>query len=229
MVELDFENAWQLLMATMLAAQSTDRTINTITPELFKRWPTPDARASARQETVEKVVRSSGYYRQKAKAIRTASQALVAEFGGAVPKKLDKLVTLPGVARKTANVVLGAAYGISSGFVVDTHVGRTARRLGLTEAEDPVGVEEDLCRSFNKRSWIAMSHRLVLHGRYVCLARKPRCEHCVLAELCPSAETEPAGTVKQRATAEREVIQIGLLKARKRPPAGKGMASPPRR
>lgn len=225
-VELDFVNPWQLLMATMLAAQSTDRTINTITPELFRRWPTPEALASAQQEAVEKVVRSSGYYRQKAKAIRTASQALVAEFDGVVPKTIDKLVTLPGVARKTANVVLGAAYGVSSGFVVDTHVGRTSRRLGLTKAEDPVGVEEDLCQSFNRRSWIAMSHRLVLHGRYICLARKPKCEQCVLAEVCPSAESEPAGTRAQRAAAERDLIEAGLHKSRKRPPTSKGMASP---
>jgi endonuclease-3 len=206
-VELDFENAWQLLVATILAAQSTDRTINKITPELFRRWPTPEALANAPQEAVEKVVRSSGYFRQKARAIREASQALVVQWGGEVPKRIEQVVTLPGVARKTANVVLGSAYGIASGIVVDTHVTRVAARLGLTTATDPVGIERDLCEVFSRRSWIAMSHRLVLHGRYVCVARTPKCERCPLNEVCPSAAAEPAGAWTERAAWERELVE----------------------
>jgi endonuclease-3 len=206
-VELDFVNPWQLLVATMLAAQSTDKTINKITPELFRRWPTPAALAAAPLPKVEQVVRSSGYFRQKARAIVAASQALVAEFGGVVPEKIDELVTLPGVARKTANVVIGSAYGVSSGIVVDTHCGRVSRRLGLTKAEDPVEVEEDLCRLFARRSWIGISHRFILHGRYVCLARKPRCGRCPLCEVCPSAQEEPAGPWTTRAAWERALVE----------------------
>ena len=207
LVELDFENPWQLLVATMLAAQSTDKTINKITPELFRRWPNPAALADAPLPEVEQVVRSSGYFRQKAKAIVRASQALVAEFDGVVPKKIDKLVTLPGVARKTANVVIGSAYGISSGIVVDTHCGRVSRRLGLTTAEDPVEVEQDLCELFSRRSWIGISHRFILHGRYVCLARKPQCARCPLNEVCDSAEDEPAGPWSKRAAWERTLVE----------------------
>lgn len=207
MVELDFENPWQLLIATVLAAQSTDKTINRITPVLFERWPTPAALAVADQADVETVVRSSGYYRNKAKAIRTLSQALVAEYDGEVPQSIEALVTLPGVARKTANVVLGMAYRISSGIVVDTHVGRVSRRLDLTDAKDPVAVENELCGLFAKRSWIDISHRLILHGRYVCLARKPpECARCPLNEACPTAESEPAGRWTERAAWEAELV-----------------------
>lgn len=206
-VELDFVDAWQLLVATMLAAQSTDKMINKLTPELFRRWPTPAALASARQETVEKVVRSSGYFRQKARAIREASQALVTQFGGVVPKKIEHLVTLPGVARKTANVVLGSAYGVASGMVVDTHVTRLSARLGFTTSTDPVQIERDLCELFNRRSWIDMSHRMILHGRYVCIARNPRCGQCPLNEVCPSAAEEPAGPWTARAAWERTLVE----------------------
>jgi endonuclease-3 len=194
-------------VATILAAQSTDRTINRITPELFRRWPTPEALAKARQDAVEKVVRSSGYFRQKARAIREASQALVAQWGGEVPRKIEQVVTLPGVARKTANVVLGSAHGIASGIVVDTHVTRVATRLGLTKATDPVQIERDLCELFSRRSWIAMSHRLVLHGRYVCVARTPKCGQCPLNEVCPSAMDEPAGAWTARAAWERQLVE----------------------
>ena len=206
-VELDFADAWQLLVATMLAAQSTDKMINKITPELFRRWPTPAALAAARQDTVEKVVRSSGYFRQKARAIREASQALVAQFGGVVPKKIEQLVTLPGVARKTANVVLGSAYGVASGMVVDTHVTRVSARLGFTKSTDPVQIERDLCELFHRRTWIDTSHRLILHGRYVCVARNPRCGQCPLNELCPSAAEEPAGPWTARAAWERTLVE----------------------
>lgn len=205
-VELDFETPWQLLIATMLAAQSTDRTINTITPELFRRWPTAGALAAASQADVEKVVRRSGYFRQKARSIRTASGVIATEHDGEVPRDIEALVALPGVARKTANVVLGSAMGIASGFVVDTHCRRLSHRLDLTQADDPVDIEADLCRLFSRRSWIEMSHRIILHGRYVCVAKAPQCEHCPLNEVCPSAATEPAGRWTQRADWERELV-----------------------
>jgi endonuclease-3 len=206
-VELDFENGWQLLMATMLAAQSTDKTINTITPELFARYPTPAALAVAPQEDVEVIVRRSGYFRQKAKAIRRASQVIVAEHDGEVPRDIETLVSLPGVARKTANVVLGCAYGIASGIVVDTHCKRLSNRLGLTSADEPTRIEEDLQQLFHRRSWISVSHRIILHGRYVCVARAPKCDRCPLHELCPSAGDGPAGTWTQRARWEQRLVE----------------------
>lgn len=187
-VELEHENAFQLLIATILSAQSTDKMINSVTPALFQRYPNAQALASSDQEEVEELVRKTGFYRNKAKAIRGASQKLVEKFGGEVPRTLEEAITLPGVARKTANVVLGSAYGIASGFVVDTHVGRVARRLALTQATDPEDVERDLCAAFPKSMWIDMSHRLLLHGRYTCLAKKPRCDSCPLRPHCPGAE-----------------------------------------
>ncbi|HRE91341.1 MAG TPA: endonuclease III [Myxococcota bacterium] len=186
-VELDFKSAWELLVATILAAQSTDKMINTITPVLFSRWPGPRELAGAELGDVEEVVKSSGFYRNKAKAIVNAAQAIVA-MGGEVPTEIERLVTVPGVGRKTANVVLGSAYRIASGMVVDTHVTRVAGRLGLTTETDPEKIEDDLCKLFPRSSWIDTSHRLVLHGRYVCKAKKPACGACVLAEVCPSAE-----------------------------------------
>lgn len=186
-VELDFRSAWELLVATILSAQSTDKMINTITPVLFARWPGPRELAGAELEEVEEVVKSSGFYRNKAKAIVNAAQAIVA-LGGEVPTGIEQLVTVPGVGRKTANVVLGAAYRIASGMVVDTHVTRVAAKLGLTKETDAEKIEADLCKLFPRSSWIDMSHRLVLHGRYVCKAKKPDCSACVLADVCPSAE-----------------------------------------
>lgn len=205
-VELDFENPWQLLIATILSAQSTDKTVNRVTPALFRRWPTPEALANASQEEVEEVVKPTGFFRNKAKSIRTTSQALVVRFGGEVPRTLEELVTLPGVARKTANVVLGAAFGIPSGVVVDTHAGRVARRLGLTKHDNPVKVEQDLCALFPRETWIDGGHALVLHGRYVCTARKPACARCPVNELCPSREAEPVGTWQQRADDENALV-----------------------
>jgi endonuclease III len=188
-VELDFADAWQLLVATILSAQSTDKNVNRVTPELFARYPTPQALADAPQEAVEEVVKSTGFYRNKAKAIRAASRALVDEHGGEVPRTMDEMLELPGVARKTANVVLGSAYGIATGMVVDTHAGRVAKRLELTEHTDPKKVERDLCELFPQESWIDMGHRLVLHGRYVCTARNPACPSCLVADVCPSRGT----------------------------------------
>lgn len=186
-VELDFKSAWELLVATILAAQSTDKMINTITPVLFARWVGPRELAEAELGEVEEVVKSSGFYRNKAKAIVNAAKAIVA-MGGEVPTEIERLVTVPGVGRKTANVVLGSAYRIASGMVVDTHVTRVAARLGLTKETDAEKIEDDLCKLFPRSSWIDTSHRLVLHGRYVCKAKKPDCSGCVLADVCPSAE-----------------------------------------
>ncbi len=205
-VELDFETPWQLLVATILAAQSTDVTINRVTPKLFERYPTPAALAEAEPEDVQEIVRPTGYFRNKAAAIQAASKMIADEFGGEVPRTMAKITRLPGVARKTANVVLGAAYGLSSGIVVDTHVGRVARRLGLTDAQDPVKVEEALMALVPKRSWILVSHQLVLHGRYLCKAKTPDCTHCPLAELCDSREADPEKRWTVRADRERELI-----------------------
>jgi endonuclease III len=205
--ELDFGDAWQLLVATILSAQSTDKTINRVTPDLFARWPTPAALAAAPPAAVEAVVKPTGFFRNKAKAIRGAAQALVDRHAGAVPRTMTELVELPGVARKTANVVLGTAHGIASGVVVDTHVGRVARRLALTRDEDPVKVEEALMAALPKREWVDGGHRLLLHGRYVCLARAPRCELCPLNELCPSRDAPPVGKWTDRAAAEKATVE----------------------
>lgn len=205
--ELDFESPWQLLVATILSAQSTDKMINKVTPALFARWPTPAALAAASQEDVEEAVRQSGFFRNKAKAIRGAAALITERFGGEVPRTVEELTSLPGVARKTANVVLGNAYRVAFGIAVDTHVGRVARRLELSEHDDPEKVESDLMALFPKEEWIDTSHRLVLHGRYVCLARKPRCAECPIAELCPSLEGEPpASSWEERAARERTLI-----------------------
>jgi endonuclease III len=201
-VELHFRDPWQLLVAVILSAQSTDRMVNLVTPEIFRRWPTPVALAAAAQEDVEVVVKSTGFFRNKAKAIRGASQMLVERFGGAVPRTLAELVEVPGVARKTANVVLGAAYGLTSGIVTDTHAMRVAQRLGLTREEMPEKIEADLCRLFPESRWIALSHQLVLHGRHWCTARAPRCSGCALSELCPSRQAPPNAEWPERAAAE---------------------------
>jgi endonuclease-3 len=205
--ELDHDDAWQLLIATILSAQSTDKTVNRVTPELFRRYPTPADLARADDTQLQALVKPTGFFRNKAKAIKEASRLLAERHQGTVPKRLEQLVELPGVARKTANVVLGTAYRISSGITVDTHAGRVARRLELTAEKDPQKVERDLCGLFARRSWIDMGHRLVLHGRYVCLARGPRCESCPLTEICPAAEREPEGRWTQRASAEQRTVE----------------------
>ncbi len=204
--ELDFGSPWQLLIATILSAQSTDRNVNKVTPGLFRLWPSPAALAAAPRAEVEGVVKSTGFFRQKAKNIQAASQRLVDDFGGQVPQNLDDLVSLPGVARKTANLVLGTAFGIPSGILVDTHAGRVARRLALTHHEDPVKVERDLCAAFPRRAWPESGHRLVLHGRYLCLARKPDCGRCPLNELCPSREADPSGSRVARERHEQALL-----------------------
>jgi endonuclease-3 len=205
--ELDHDSAWQLLIATILSAQSTDARVNMVTPALFKRFATPKALGSAELPEVEELVRTTGFFRNKAKNIVGASKKIADEHGGQVPRSLEALVELPGVARKTANVVLGTAYGLPTGFIVDTHAARVAQRLGLTEHEDAAKIEAELCAAFPKADWVAMGHRFVLHGRYVCTARKPACKACPLAEICPSKEAEPEGTLKARCTAENALVQ----------------------
>lgn len=185
--ELDHRDAWQLLVATILSAQCTDKRVNMVTPGLFAAYPTPAALAAARHEDVEAIIRSTGFFRAKAKSIIGMAQALVARHAGQVPAAMDQLVTLPGVGRKTANVVLGNAWGINDGVVVDTHVARLARRLGLTTHEDPGRIEQDLMALVPRDRWTMLSHLLIWHGRRCCDARRPRCGACSLASICPAA------------------------------------------
>jgi endonuclease-3 len=180
------DSPFQLLVATILSAQTTDERVNMVTPEVFRRWPTPKDLAGADPGELEAVIHSTGFFRNKAKSLIGMAQALEERFGGEVPSALEDLVTLPGVGRKTANVVRSVALGLP-GLPVDTHVGRLARRLGLTTETDPVKVEHDLNALVPPEEQGAFSLRLILHGRRVCLARKPRCGDCVLADICPSA------------------------------------------
>ena len=184
---LDFTTPLELLVATQLSAQCTDERVNKVTPLLFQKYPSVEAYASASQEELELDIRSTGFYRNKAKNIRAATQRIVLEYEGEVPRTMSDLLSLAGVARKTANVVLGYAFGITEGIVVDTHVGRRSRRLGWTTSEDPVKVELDLMRIIPQPDWLDISHLLIFHGRAICNARKPLCEQCTLAPLCPSA------------------------------------------
>jgi endonuclease-3 len=184
---LNYETPVQLLVATILSAQCTDERVNLVTPELFRRFPDAPALAVANLEEIENLIRSTGFYRNKAKNIQAACRMIMAEFGGEVPKRMEELMKLPGVARKTANVVLAHAYDIHQGVTVDTHVKRLSNRLGLTEHTDPIRIERDLMRLLPQPEWENWSIRLVYHGRAICKARKPECDSCVLADLCPSA------------------------------------------
>jgi len=182
---------FELLVATILSAQCTDARVNIVTKDLFKKYAGPEAFAAAPLPTIEKAIQSTGFFRNKAKSIKACSTALVEQYGGKVPQDLDSLVELPGVGRKTANVVLGVAFGKAAGVVVDTHVGRVSRRLGLTSNDDPVKVETDLMQLLPKKEWIDFSHRMIYHGRQVCIARRPRCEVCVMRSFCPRIGVEP--------------------------------------
>ena len=184
---LDFKTPFQLLVATILSAQCTDKRVNMVTPALFKKYKTPRAMSEADPEELEDMIKSTGFFRNKTKSLLGMSAAVAAEHGGKVPDDLDALVKLPGVGRKTANVVLGNAYGKNEGVVVDTHVGRVSGRLGLTKNTDPVKVEQDLVQLFPRQDWTMLSHLMIEHGRQVCDARKPRCEDCFLNDLCPSS------------------------------------------
>ena len=198
---LDFENPLQLMIATMLAAQCTDERVNLVTPALFAAYPDVYAFAEADIEDLERLVKSTGFYRNKAKNIRAACQRIITAYSGEVPPRMDDLVTLPGVARKTANVVLAHGFGINGGVTVDTHVKRITNLLGLTKFSDPVKIERDLMKLLPQPDWENWSIRLVYHGRAVCNARNPKCGICELADLCPSAKVIPVVSPAQ------EVVQ----------------------
>jgi endonuclease-3 len=194
---LDYATPVQLLAAVILSAQCTDERVNLTTPALFAHYPTVEALAAAEQNEMEELVRPTGFYRQKARYIREAAQRILLEYGGEVPPAMDDLLALPGVARKTANVVRGEIYGLADGVTVDTHVKRLSGRLGLTAETDPVKVERDLMALIPRESWIEIAHLLIWHGRRVCFARTPNCPGCVLNDICPSAVGQQALTSNQ--------------------------------
>ena len=185
---LHHRNAWELLVATILSAQCTDARVNMVTPELFRRFPTPQAMAKASQSELEELIRSTGFFRNKSKSLIGAATQLNRKFGGKVPETMEELLTVPGVARKTGNVVLGSWYKIGVGIVVDTHVTRISQRLELTKASTPEKIEQDLMRIVPQAQWIDFSHRLIHFGREICLARKPRCADCFLEDVCRSKD-----------------------------------------
>ena len=189
---LDAQNAWELLVATVLAAQCTDARVNTVTPELFRRWPTPAALAEAPIEELEGVIRPTGFYHSKAKNLLGAARRVCDVFDGQIPQNIEDLISIPGVARKTANVVLFGAYGINEGLAVDTHVKRIAYRLGLTDETDPIPIERDLMKLFPREEWGDVNHRMVWFGREVCDARKPLCDTCEMLSFCPRREPPKA-------------------------------------
>jgi endonuclease-3 len=184
---LDFSTPFQLLVATILSAQCTDKRVNMVTPALFRKYRTPKAMAAANPEELEDMIKSTGFFRNKTKSLLGMSAAVTEQHGGRIPDEMDALVKLPGVGRKTANVVLGNAYGKNEGVVVDTHVGRVSARLGLTKNTDPVKVEQDLVQLFPRKNWTMVSHLMIEHGRRICEARRPKCEVCFLNDLCPSS------------------------------------------
>jgi endonuclease-3 len=181
---LHHNSAWELLAATILSAQCTDVRVNMVTPILFEKYPTPEAFAALKPEELEDDIRSTGFFRNKSKSLVGAARKLVSDFGSEVPRTMDELLQLPGVARKTANVVLGTWYKIADGIVVDTHVQRISRRLELTKSEDPQKIEQDLMKVIPRDKWIVFAHQIILHGRALCLARKPKCADCPLENLC---------------------------------------------
>jgi endonuclease-3 len=186
-IALHYKTPYQLLVATILSAQCTDERVNKVTPDLFRRYPDPKAVAAAPRNDIEEAIRSTGFYRNKAKALQESAQVLVDEHKGEVPDSMEEMVKLPGVGRKTANVILGTAMGIESGIVVDTHVKRVSGRLGMTEQTDPDKIEQDLMKIIPKGRWVSFGHQMILHGRRICIARKPKCKECPLADLCPAA------------------------------------------
>jgi len=186
--ELDFRNPFELVAATILSAQCTDTRVNMVTPVLFEEYPNAKTLAAANAADVEEIIKSTGFFRAKTKSLLSMASTLETKFDGEVPQTLPELITLGGVGRKTANVVLGNAFNVNEGIVVDTHVQRLSRRLGLTREADAVAIEQALIPLFPRESWTLLSHLLIWHGRRVCLARKPRCGQCVLNDVCPSAE-----------------------------------------
>ena len=198
---LHHENAWQLLVATILSAQCTDVRVNMVTPALFKKYPTPASLAKVEPEELEPMIRTTGFFRNKAKSIVGAARKIVEEFGGKVPEQMDELLSLPGVARKTANVVLGSWFGQGVGIVVDTHVQRISRRLELTTADDPGRIEQDLMKVIPQAQWIDFAHEVIHHGRALCTARAPKCAECPLETLCHAAD-KTWSTVEQHKLAK---------------------------
>lgn len=186
--ELDHQTPYQLVIATILSAQTTDRKVNEVTPGLFAAYPEPADLAAADPAEVEEMIRPTGFFRAKTRAITACARQIVERFGGAVPTRMDDLTTLPGIGRKTANVILGVAFGIP-GFPVDTHVGRLTNRLALVATQDPVKIEYQVCSMVPRREWTDLSLRLILHGRRVCDAKRPRCEACLLNDFCPASST----------------------------------------
>jgi endonuclease III len=184
---LEYRNAFELLCATILSAQCTDVRVNMVTPALFAKYPTPFELARADPADVQEIIKSTGFFRNKTRSLIGMAQALVADHGGEVPRTMEELQKLPGVGRKTANVILGNAYNLNEGITVDTHVGRLSRLLGFTSDQDPVKIEQELMRRFPQEEWALLSHLLIFHGRQVCIARRPRCGDCALAQLCPSS------------------------------------------
>lgn len=185
---LNHSSAWELMVATILSAQCTDARVNLVTPELFRAFPTPKAMAAASLTELEELIRTTGFFRNKAKSLKGAGRVVTEEFGGEVPRTMDGLLRIPGVARKTANVVLGSWFGIAVGVVVDTHVLRLTRRLELTKNDDPVKVEQDLMQVIPQERWIDFSHEVIFHGRQICVARSPRCADCTLERVCNSRD-----------------------------------------
>jgi endonuclease-3 len=206
---LDFSTPLELLIATVLSAQCTDERVNQVTKTLFRKYRTAADYVAAQPEALEQDIKQTGFYRNKAKHLREACAVLVEQYGGEVPRSMDELTTLPGVARKTANVVLGNAYGIVDGVVVDTHVGRLARRLGLSASDDPAKVEQDLMALVPPADWLALSHLLIYHGRAICQARKPLCERCMLLSLCPTGQELMGGGSGASVTAPTPVRARG--------------------
>jgi endonuclease III len=222
---LDFTNPFELLIATILAAQSTDARVNIVTKALFRKYPDPQAFAGASQVEMETDVKQTGFFRNKAKAVIACGQAIVERHRGQVPRTMDELTALPGVGRKTANVVLGNAFQTPVGIVVDTHVTRVSGRLGLTANTDPVKIEEDLVPLLPKSEWTMFAHRLIYHGRETCIARRPLCEECVLNDICPSAElvtADPPSPSKSRARTSRRATPTSP------PPSRSRTSAPPR-
>lgn len=190
---LDHETPLQLLWATILSAQCTDERVNKVTPALFRRFPSAKALAAADRSELEELVRTTGFFRNKAKSLQGASAKIESDFGGSLPRTMEEMLTLPGVARKTANVVLGTGFAIASGLVVDTHVFRLSHRMGLASGNTPERVEQELMNLFPREDWIQLAHVLIHHGRAVCAARSPDCDHCVVAACCPKLGIAPAG------------------------------------
>jgi len=208
--EVNHRNAYELMVGVILSAQSTDKTVNELTPALFKRYPSPTAMAKANPLDVEKRVYRSGFFRAKTKNILTACRLIVEKFKGQVPKTLEDLVELPGIGRKSANVIMGAIHGIATGIVVDTHMIRLSGRLRLSKQEDPVKLEKELCAIVPQDQWIYFSQSMVLHGRYICVARQPRCWECYLSEICPYPDKTPPPAGELPSAPEKTITGLSI-------------------